>query len=677
MQVANDALSSLHVVFFAPDAAKAIVALVLVVVLGGALVMLTLSVDPASARATPRTATASRHSAAASLTEGLLVLRGWGDGPICRRTSTNAASPYLTLSRDSPAIPSFGMPRRSLVRGWSRPENAAIRRDKRGQRNGRGSAIVSAMSEGLSEGRRRESASGEQPIEVRRYLTALRRSWVFIAAFVVAITAVAVVGSKLAAKHYRSTATIVQGGTFVGDSSSNPDIASRQLETIRRLLTTDAVLDVAARQVPGQTAESLSSAVSSTVDPQANIISVTASSGDPRTAAAIANATSRALLSTQSRFETQGIATAIAKLQQQLTRLRAIGASDAELQAVRDRISELVIAQASIGSDLRLVQLASEPSSPYSPRPTRNGIIAFFAALFLAILIAIGRDLLRPRISDPRELAQLLDLPVLARVPLTRGRSGRKAAVANAIAREAYQTLQASVQYANQDGRKIVVVTSALEQEGKTTAAIGLAQALARAGRKTLLICADLRLPTLHERLEIKRAPGLTDLLRKADTPVRVVEEIPAVTHTVSGFGTGSLDVIPSGSRMQNPAELLFGGPFDTFVEALGSLDYDHVIVDGPPLLGIADGHVLVQRGDSVLLSARPDRLTVEQVVELREKLERLHAHTLGLVVCGDMTDLDAYGYAYAQTSLDAPKNERAFIDVPTTRPTAASRRPR
>jgi polysaccharide biosynthesis transport protein len=508
------------------------------------------------------------------------------------------------------------------------------------------------MSEGLSEGRRRE-VTGEQPIEVRRYLAALRRSWLFIAAFVILITAVAVVGSKLAAKHYRATATIVQGGALISDSPS-PDVVSRQLETIRRLLTTSAVLDLAREKLPPQDRDSLSGAVSSAVDPGANIISVTATSTNPDSAAAIANAATQALLTTQSAAETKGIASAIARLQQQIARLRATGASDAELQAVRDRISELVIAQASIGSDLRLAQLAGVPSKPYSPRPVRNGVIAFFAALFLAILIAIGRDLLRPRISEPRELAQLLDLPVLARVPVTRGRSGRKAAVANAIAREAYQTLQASIQYANQDGRKIVVVTSALEQEGKTTAAIGLAQALARAGRRTLLICADLRLPTLHERLEIKRAPGLTDLLQAAANPAIVVEEVPRVTHTLAGFGTGSLDVIPSGSRMQNPAELLFGGPFDTFVNALGSLDYDHVIVDGPPLLGIADGHVLVQRGDSVLLVARPDRLTVEQVVEVREKLERLHANTLGLVVCGDVSDMDTYGYAYAQSSLSA-----------------------
>jgi tyrosine-protein kinase len=537
---------------------------------------------------------------------------------------------------------------------------------------------VLTVSEALPEKRQRDSTSGEPTIEVRRYLMALRRSWLFIAGFVILQVVVVVAVSALATKHYRSTATILQGSALIAGNSVSPDENARQLETIRRLLKTNDVLDRVAAKLPGQTRSSIEAALSSAVDPDASIITISATSSHPETAAAVANASAEALLASQSELQTQGIATAIARLQQQQERLRAIGASDAELQAVRDRISQLVIAQANIGNDLRLAQRAEAPSSPYSPRPVRNGVIAFFAALFLAILIAIGRDLLRPRVYESRDLALLLDLPVLARVPLMRGRSGRQSAAAKAIAREAYQTLQASVQYANRDGRRIVVITSAREQEGKTSAAIGLAEALARAGRKTLLICADLRLPSLHERLEIGRSPGLTDLLRVAETPAKVVANLERVTHPVPGFGAGTLDVIPSGSRMQNPAELLFGGPFDTFMTALESLDYDNVVVDGPPLLGIADAHILVQRADSVVLVARPDRLTVDQVVELREKLERLHANILGLVVSGDVTGTEAYGYAYAQSLEALPPNpdERAFIDVPT-KPRAASRQPR
>ena len=513
--------------------------------------------------------------------------------------------------------------------------------------------MVSQMIKGAPEGRRGVTI-GEQPIEVRRYLNALRRSWLFIVAFVGVVVVVTVLGSSLAEKRYRTTATIIEGSALLSGDTSSVESNQRQLATIQRLLKTNAVLDLALKELRGQTRQSISDAISSSLDPAANVINVTAEDSDPKAAAAIANAASVALLKAHADAETSGLTSARAELLVQLSRLRSSGAPAEELQAVRDRISELVIAQASIGNDLRLAQPAEVQSSAFTPRPFRNGVIAFFATIFLAILIVIGRDLLRPRISDSRELAQLVDLPLLARIPLRRGRvAGRATAVAMAAAEEAYQTLQASIRYVHQEGHKVIVVSSALEKEGKTTTAIGLAKALARAGQKVLLICADLRLPTLHERLEIPRSPGLADLLKRASSPSTVVKDMQSATRNVAAFGTGSLDAIPSGSRVTNPTELLFGGPFETVLDALGLLDYDFVVIDGPPLLGIADGHALARRADSVLLVARPDRLTVEQVIEVREKLTWLHATAVGLVTCERFRNEHTYGYVYARAEAE------------------------
>ena len=128
-----------------------------------------------------------------------------------------------------------------------------------------------------------------------------------------------------------------------------------------------------------------------------------------------------------------------------------------------------------------------------------------------------------------------------------------------------------------------------------------------------------------------------------------------AVNQTIrrvgSGSGAGTLDVIPSGSRVGNPAELLFGGSLEIVLEALATLKYDHVIIDGPPMLAIADAHALAEKADSLLLVSRPDRLTVEQAVETRERLTWLHTNVLGLVVCGRFRTDHAYGYVYAQES--------------------------
>jgi capsular exopolysaccharide synthesis family protein len=510
--------------------------------------------------------------------------------------------------------------------------------------------MVFRMSEGVPEGRRWDQQTGEQPIEVRRYLNALRRSWPFILLFVALITALAFGLSSLAQKRYRATARVVQGSTLLSDSS-NVDATQRNLATIQQLVKTNPVLDRALKHLPRQTRSSLGAALSSSVDPNANIIDITAESTDRHVASSIANAVAGALLKTHAEAEALGLEDARSKLLIQLARLRSGGAPSEELQAVRDRISELVIAQASVGNDLRLAQSASAPSSSFTPRPVRNGVIAFFAGIFLAMLIAIGRDLMRPRVSDPRELAQLMGLPVLARVPLTSGRFGRQT-TAQLVAEEAYQTLQASILYAQRESGKVILVTSALEKEGKTTTAIGLAKALARAGEKTLLICADFRLPTLHERLGIKRSPGFSDLLQKAQESQDVVMAVNQTTRRVgSGSDAGTLDVIPSGSRVGNPAELLFGGSLGIVLEALATLRYDHVIIDGPPMLAIADAHALAEKADSLLLVSRPDRLTVEQAVETRERLTWLQTTVLGLVVCGRFRTDHAYGYVYAQKS--------------------------
>ena len=95
--------------------------------------------------------------------------------------------------------------------------------------------------------------------------------------------------------------------------------------------------------------------------------------------------------------------------------------ADAQLTALRERISQLSVNEGSAGSDLQLVGRAEAPDAPSSPKPLRNGLLALFGSLFLGILLALGRDQISPRLGDPRELGRALDLRVLAGVPYVRG----------------------------------------------------------------------------------------------------------------------------------------------------------------------------------------------------------------------------------------------------------------
>jgi Mrp family chromosome partitioning ATPase len=533
------------------------------------------------------------------------------------------------------------------------------------------------------------SLPAEQPIEVRRHLAAVRRSWLPLMLFVVIATTATYFLTSMLPDSYRSTATIVQADAVSSLGSSDVESLKRRLETINRLLTTTTVLERAARSLPGETAESIDRAISATVDPGANIIEITAEHEDPRQAAAIANSVARSLLVTQAAAESQGIATARARLTAELSRLRARGAPDVEIQALRDRISELTIAEATIGSDLRLAERGEVAAQPFAPRPLRNAVVAAFAALFLALVFVIGRDMFRPRLTEPRELAQLMRLPVLATVPIIGRRRRRKSAIAQAVAEEAFQTLQASVRYSlGDDGGRVVLVTSAIEGEGKTTTAVGLAKALARIGQRTLLVCADFRLPTLHEHFGVPRAPGLSDVLRMAgmaDDTSELAERLSAVTHSLGPMQPGELGVVASGSRADDPAALLFGGPLDSLLSVMDELEYDFIIFDGPPLLGVADGHALAQRADALLIAARLDRLSVEHAVEARSVLDRLGASAIGLVI-GARWRQSAYAYSYTYAQSAGRRDPTPLSDlsrvgatgVPAAqRRRGASRRPR
>ena len=520
-----------------------------------------------------------------------------------------------------------------------------------------GSVMLIQMSDrDSSEGRAgaaRDSV-GEQPIEVRRHHDALRRARWFILAFVAAVTVTTVVVSLLMPERYRATATIVLEEPLSPFGGSDVETVQRRLETIQQLLGTNQVLDGAAESVAGETRDSIEDSVSSSVDNSSNIIRITAEADEPEQAAAIANAVAQTFLERQAATERERLAEARRQLESELNRLRAAGARPEEIEAVRQRISELTVSEVSAGSELELAQPAEPPDEPFSPRPIRNGLLAFFASLFLAVLIALGRDLLVPRAGSARELSRLLNLPVLAGIPyVSRRFNRRRTNMLTAVATEAYQTLQASVRFElPPDRQRVILVSSALEGEGKTHVSAGLGRALARVGHKTLVVCADLRFPTLHDQFGLARAPGLSDILEGighngAQPDEALAEALKSPVHT-HGRAGDNLKILTSGTRPQDPSALLFGTALDRFFSAVARLDYSYVIVDGPPLLGVADAHALAQRADGILVVSRLDRSTLEDAIEMNDLLYRLDARPLGLVVVGVRR---SSGYAYAGAS--------------------------
>jgi non-specific protein-tyrosine kinase len=462
---------------------------------------------------------------------------------------------------------------------------------------------------------------------------------VLIALIVLPLTALVLAFSLLIDKSYRATAQIV----LVDNAGAFPssDVETRQLATFQALSRTRTVLSRAASRLEGETVETLQQNISSAVDANANILSISATNKEPAAAAATANAVAQAFLAQQRTATETQLAADRANLERMLRRLRSTTASPAEVRAIQGRLSEIGVEEASAGSGLQLAEAAIPPARPYSPRPVRNAVFAFFAALFLAVLAALARENLVRRPAGARELGRLLQLPILAAVPAARRRRGQRLRRARGAELEAYDALAASLEFQlGVSSHDTVLIASALPGEGASEVAARLGEALADAGRATLIVDADLRRPCLHELFSLPAAPGFRDMLAAAQSSMsngssplhKRVDEALAGSRVAE-----RLAVIPAGARTSR-SSLRFGrdgADARAVMAELAGRGFDYVLVVGPPLLETVEGQILARLVDTALITARLDQLTIDNIHDLRDVIERGEINALGVAAIG------------------------------------------
>jgi capsular polysaccharide biosynthesis protein len=467
----------------------------------------------------------------------------------------------------------------------------------------------------------------EQPMDASRYLAAIRRGSWLIVLIVVPLTAAVLFVSLALPKTYSASAkiTVEDSGSVLAPTDN--DTATRRLATMRALVTSPDVLDQAATALPGTTGDRLKDDVSASVDPVASILTITAKDGDPDKAAAIANRVARTFLAARRDAETQRFADSRRALQLALQRAAQSNASAQEIQALRDRLSELDVTALSSGDELQIAQAARAPSSADSPQPVQNTLIAFVAALFIAVLAALIRDLIAPRVRNARELSALTGVTPLVVLPARRSRP-RPSQTS-----EAYQALAAALRVQLSDAQRVVLITSATTGEDRASVAFGLGRALAHSGVSTLLVSTDLRRSALHERTGVPRSPGFGDALEAMERGDggAAAGVLPLQAHDA---GAG-LRVVPSGGPVQHPTALLSGDSFGTALDEFARDDDRYILVEGPPLLGPIDGQLAARWVDAVIVVCRLDRLWPGDAAELGEVLGRIEAPVLGAVVIG------------------------------------------
>lgn len=351
-----------------------------------------------------------------------------------------------------------------------------------------------------------------------------------------------------------------------------------------------------------------------------------------------------------------------ADVEEELASVRAdleAATTEADEQTLRAQVDSLLIRQAELNTEIALTTAteatprvggvllrdATVPRTPAEPKPTRAAMLGGVIGLILGAVLAYGHDRLDDRIRDETRLKALIgEVPVLGRIPLdARKQPARPVALVEprSPVSEAFRALNTNLRFlaaarsqaGTSDLGEILVVTSALTSEGKTTVAGNLAVTAARTGLRVLLVDADLRKPSISQFFGVETPRGLSHLLAGEKLKVRVDTAEP------------NLRIVGAGAVPPNPAELLASPRAATIWQQLRQ-QADLVIVDTPPVLSVADALEISHHADWVLLTVRYRQSREHQLLGALERLHRVGSPITGVVWSGITGDEQSY-YGY------------------------------
>ncbi len=489
----------------------------------------------------------------------------------------------------------------------------------------------------------------------RDYLRVLRERRFLILLPVVIAAAAAFFYSAAQPEEYEASAAISfqaesQDLQAVGTPVGADAFPEKQAASGARRITENKVVLAVQEAIGDQlSAEELRASVTTQVEPDSNLVRITATAPTAADAARLANEFARQTRNYLNVEERAKFEAAADKLNAELKKLGEDAAATPTGQSYREGISRL-LTLASLAEAVEVVQLAQVPTLPSSPKPIRDTILAAFLGLLLGLIAAFLRHAVDRRLRDPHEVQRDLNLPVIGQVRsglMGRVRLDGPGGRLDEEDLDAFRVLRTNFEFlAAEPELRSVVVTSALAEEGKSTVAAGFAYASAVAGRRTLLIECDLRRPVLAERLGLVQGPGLSEALGGTAELAEVVQSIE-----VEG---GVLDCVPAGDNVFHPSEMLGSKRFKDFLTK--TLDvYELVVIDSAPLLPVSDTLQLLPQVDAALLCVRMRRTTRDQALSAKVATSQLPDLAVGLVV----TDLKAkHGYYGGYYSYDRPPAE-------------------
>ena len=496
-------------------------------------------------------------------------------------------------------------------------------------------------------------ADGPSAPTLRDYAYAIWRRRLVVVLIAVCVPVVALAYSLQQSPRYQANSEVLLAQQNLAPALTGASVplpqedADRFAVTQAQLARTDPVAGLTVKaagttETPGEFLAS-SSVVAA---PDSDFLHFAVTSGSPAGAVRLATAYARQFTQYRSQLDTSALTRARTDVARKLTQLAKAGATKSRLytslQVQQQQLSTLEIVQ----TPRAIVANLPTSATQIAPRPLKLAVIAGAIGLLIGLMIAFLFEALDTRIRSADALVEEIGLPVLGRIapPPRAVRGNAQPLVSEPYGHyaEAFRMLRLNIDFVNLEHEaSVLMVTSALPGEGKSTVAANLAIAYARAGNKVLLVDLDLRRPQLGVLLDKASATGLTNVvlgrssLEKA--VVRVQIGSPALPlKSVGGTAepSGSLHLLTTGPLPPDPG---------AFVEtvALGRVlaevkeHYDLVILDTPPVLDVGDALALGSRVDAVLVVARVNMAQSDDVRQLRTTLVSIPAPKLGLILTG------------------------------------------
>lgn len=289
-------------------------------------------------------------------------------------------------------------------------------------------------------------------------------------------------------------------------------------------------------------------------------------------------------------------------------------------------------------NNIAIIDPAEVPTTPSSPNLLLNIAVALIAGMGLAFLAVLVLDQMDEGLGDPDAVNRLLGIPLVGTVPQTDPEDVREA-LANTRSElsEAYFSVYSNLSFTTSHGfPKSLMLTSSRPQEGKTTTSIALAIAAGRTGKRVLLLDCDLRSPSCHERLGLSNGKGVSNFLSGDDDWERNVQETE----------NRGLSLLATGPTPPSAAELFSSERLSMLIEQAGQR-FDHLIIDSPPLLGLADAPLISRFVEGVVFVIEADGVAIRGLQGALARLRQARGHILGAVVSKLESSSTRYGYGY------------------------------